>query len=84
MTKDLHAIRGIDEETYRRFRERAVRERMKVGEALNFAMKHWIREEKGKLHPNPKNLIKLHGLVKTTKKVRWSENIDEFLYGRNL
>ena len=49
MRKELHAIRGIDEETYRRFKERAIAERLKVGEALTFAMKHWISEEKDKL-----------------------------------
>ena len=30
---------------------------------------------------DPKNLLKISGVIKTKKKVRWSEEIDETLYG---
>jgi hypothetical protein len=82
MRKDLRAIRGIEEETYLKFREKALAERMKVGEALTLAMREWLKKERGrKTKPNPKNLLKLAGIIKTRKKVRWSEEIDEILYG---
>ncbi len=82
MKRELRAIRGIDEETYRMFRQKALEERMKTGEALTLAMKRWVSErEERKAKPDPRNLLKISGIIKTKKKVRWSEEIDEFLYG---
>lgn len=81
MTKTV-AIRDLDEETFRKFRAVAIEERMKTGEALTIAMKRWIREKEGeKPKPDVRNLLKISGIIKTKKKVRWSEEIDEFLYG---
>jgi len=80
--KKMHAIRGIDEETYMKFREKVLAERMKVGEALNIAMNDWMKGKRMvKKGPDAKNLLKLEGIIKSKKKVRWSEEIDEILYG---
>lgn len=76
------AIRNMDEETFRKFRAIAIEERMKTGEALSIAMKKWIKEkEAGKTKTNPENLLKIISIIKTKNKVKWSEEIDEFLYG---
>ncbi len=32
---------------------------MKVGEALNLAMKEWLKKENGEKEINPKNLLKI-------------------------
>ena len=75
------AIRDLDEETFRKFRAVAIEERMKVGDAMTIAMKKWIEEEKMKNKPNIKNLLKIKPIRMGKKKVRWSEEIDEVLYG---
>jgi len=65
------AIRNLDEETFRKFRAIAIEERMKTGEALTMAMRKWIKEkETGKNKPNPRNLLKIRGIIrtKTTRK----------------
>lgn len=80
MKKEIKAIRGINEETYRKFREKVVAKRMKVGEALTQAMKEWVRnKEERKI--DPRNLLKIKPIKVGKKKVRWSEEVDEFLYG---
>ncbi|MEM7825191.1 MAG: hypothetical protein QXO27_04430 [Candidatus Aenigmatarchaeota archaeon] len=83
MRKELIAVRGIDEDILRKFRARTIEERMKMGEALNLAMKRWVEERKkeDETKPDPRNLLKISGIIKTKKKVKWSEKIDEFLYG---
>lgn len=81
MTK-IVAVRDLDEETFRKFRAIAIEEKMKTGEALTMAMKRWIREKEAeKPKPDARNLLKISGIIKTKKKVRWSEEVDEFLYG---
>lgn len=40
-----------------------------------------MKQLKKKVKPDPRNLAKLSGIIKTKKKVKWSEEIDEFLYG---
>ena len=81
MRKDI-AIRGVDEDILRRFRAKSIEERMKMGDALNLAMKHWVHEEKTKkMKPDPRNLLKIKPIRVGGKKVRWSEEIDEILYG---
>lgn len=81
MTKTV-AIRDLDEDTFRKFRAIAIEERMKTGEALAIAMKRWIKEKEGeKTKPDARNLLKISGIIKTKKKVKWSEEVDKFLYG---
>lgn len=82
MKRELHAIRGIDEETYMKFREKVFAERMKMGKAMTEAMTTWMtKKDTREAKPNPRNFLKLEGFIKTKKKVRWSEEIDEVLYG---
>ncbi len=81
MTKTV-AVRDLDEDTFREFRAVAIKERMKTGEALTMAMKEWIKEKEGKeTGPDARNLLKIKPVRIGKKKVRWSEEIDEILYG---
>lgn len=82
MKKDILTVRNIDEEIWRKFKAKTAEERLKTGDALNEAMRIWIKETREKkLKPDPKNILKLEGIIKGKKKVRWSEEIDEILYG---
>ncbi|MCS7364962.1 MAG: hypothetical protein NDF54_05950 [archaeon GB-1867-035] len=38
----------------------------------------WLKEKK---QVNPEDLLQIIGIIKTRKKVRWSEEIDEIIYG---
>lgn len=81
MKKDIVAIRGVDEDILRKFRARAIEERMKMGEALNLAMKYWLKERnvtKEKLLKT-KSIVKPFDWGKGTEKT--SKEIDEILYG---
>ena len=78
----ITAIRDLDEDTFRKLRAAAIEENMRVGDAMNIAMKKWLDEKaKRKTAPDPRNLIKITGIIKPGKKVRWSEEVDEILYG---
>ena len=78
----ITAIRDLDEETFRKLRSVAVEENMKVGDAMNIAMKKWLAEkEDRKTKPDAKFLLEICGIIKPGKKVRWSEEVDEILYG---
>ncbi len=85
MTKTFIAVRDVDEETFRKFRAMSVEERMKLGEALNLAMRKALEEEKlmkeKKNKPDPRNLLRIKPIKIGNKRVRWSEEIDEILYG---
>ncbi len=81
MPKTFIAVRDVDEETFRKFRSLSVGEKIKLGDALTGAMKVWIKEKRAKAKPNPRELVKITGIIKTEQKVRWSEEVDEFLYG---
>ncbi len=80
MKKGMIAIRGIDEKVYRKFKAKTAEEKMKMGSAVTEAMRRWLKE-KTIAEPDPRNLLKISGIIKTKKKVRWSEEIDEILYG---
>lgn len=80
MRKNLLTVRNIDESILGKFKVKAAQEKLKMGEALTEAMRKWVIEEE-KVQRDPKNLLDLHGIFKTKKKVRWSEEIDEILYG---
>ena len=79
MTKTLIAVRDVDKETFLRFRARAVEQRMKLGDAFTKAMQFTIMSEK-EAGPDISNFLKLKPL-KVGKKVKWSEEVDEILYG---
>jgi hypothetical protein len=81
MGKRFIGVREVDEETFRKFRALAIAKRVKVGEALTRAMREFLEEEKlNKNKPDPSALLKIKP-IKIGKKVKWSEEIDEFLYG---
>lgn len=82
MKKELHAIRGINEETYMKFREKALAERMKVGEALTLAMREWLKKEREKRKIDPKNLLKIKPFDWGKGTEKTSKEIDEILYGK--
>lgn len=84
MKKQILTVRDVDEQTWRRFRARTEEEGLKTGDALNQAMKIWIDErEKASREkkPNPKLLLKIKPVKVGRGKVRWSEEIDETIYG---
>ncbi len=81
MTKTLIAVRGVDRKTFRKFKALTVEGKMRLGEALTLAMKTLIEKESQITRPDPKNLLKISSIIKTKNKVKWSEEIDEFLYG---
>jgi hypothetical protein len=83
MKRAVIAVRGVEEGIYRKFRAKTAEESMKVGDALTEAMGRWVKEkEENKIKPDPRNFLKMEGVIKTKKKVRWSEEVDEILYGR--
>lgn len=79
-SSDILVVRKTNKEIYKRFRQKALEENMNVGEALNQAMVYWLAKEESE-KPDVKKLLKLNGLIKTDKTVKWSEEIDEILYG---
>ena len=79
--KTTIAVRDVDEETFRKFRAMTDEEKMKLGDAVTMAMKNLLEEEREKKRPDPKNLLKIKPIKVGKKKVRWSEEIDEVLYG---
>ena len=85
MKKEILTVRDIDEEIWRKFRARTAEEGLKTGDALSQAMKIWVKERKESEEskkPNPKLLLKVKAVrVGKGEKVRWSEEIDETLYG---
>ncbi|OGI15434.1 hypothetical protein A3K63_01790 [Candidatus Micrarchaeota archaeon RBG_16_49_10] len=81
MKKDLHAIRGLDEEIYMKFKEKAITEGMTVGEALNLAMKDWVKGGSKKEELNPKNLLNAKPFDWGSGTERTSEEVDKILYG---
>ncbi len=85
MKKQILTVRDVDEEAWRRFRARTEEEGLKTGDALSQAIKIWVKEkeeESQERKPNPKLLLKIKPvIVGKAKVVRWSEEIDETLYG---
>ena len=80
MKKELITIRNVDEEVLRKFKAKAMEERMKMGQALTQAMKRWLRE-KGKTKVNPRMLLKIKPFDWGPGTEKTSEEIDEILYG---
>jgi hypothetical protein len=78
---DTIVVRKVNKTTYRRFRQKALERETNMGKAVTEAMEYWIGIEKGSENIDIRNLIKLNGLIKTSKKVKWSEQIDKTLYG---
>ena len=81
MGKTFISVRDVDEETFRKFRARAIENRLNLGEALTLAMKELIERKKREISPNPKNILKLKPVRFGKGNERLSEEIDEILYG---
>jgi len=78
MKKNLIAIRDVDEEVLRKFRAKAIEEKLKMGDALTLAMKTWM-EKKDKKMTRIKFKLKPFDWGKGTEKT--SREIDKLLYG---
>ncbi len=53
---------------------------MKLRDALSLAMKTFIDEHKNRVVKNSRGLLDLKGIIKTKKRVVFSEEIDNGLY----
>lgn len=83
MSMKMIAVRDVDEDIFRKFRALSIEEKMKLGDALTLAMRHWIQEEHEKeVKPDKKNLLKIRLIKIGKKRVKWSEEVDEYLYGQ--
>ena len=80
---DVLVVRKINKSLYKKFRERAMEEHRNVGDALNQAMAEWLKAQDEKKKLLIEGILNLNGLVKTDGKVRWSEEVDETLYGES-
>jgi len=74
-------VRKVRKDVYKKFKQKALEEDENVGEALTEAMQYWMKAKRKKEKINVANLLKLNGIVKAGKRVRWSEQVDEILYG---
>ncbi len=83
MAKDMRTVRDVDEAIWRKFRAKTEEEGLKTGQALNEALRVWVEgREKEAKKPDPHHFLKIEGIVRTKRRVRWSEEIDETLYGK--
>lgn len=81
MVKEVLTVRDVDENTWRRFRTKTQEEGMKTGQALNEALNFWIKEkEKKRTRPIPQRFLKMNGIIKPGRQVRWSIEVDKILY----
>ncbi|MDV3243542.1 MAG: hypothetical protein LYZ66_00035 [Nitrososphaerales archaeon] len=82
MAKEVLTVRDVDEEVWRKFRAKTEEEGLKTGQALNEALDIWIKEkERKRERPDPRNFLKVEGIIRAEKRVKWSEEIDRVLYG---
>lgn len=81
MQDQILVIRKVNRGVYKRFRQKALEEESSVGDAVTEAMRCWLEEKKKGGKAGIKTLPRLNGIVKAGKRVRWSEQIDDVLYG---
>jgi hypothetical protein len=82
MKKQILTVRDVEEAAWRRFRAVTAEEGLKAGDALTQAMKIWIKEKESRVSkPDPKLLLRVKQVTIGKKKVKWSQEIDETLYG---
>ncbi len=74
-------VRKIDNNVYKRFKQKAIEENKTIGEALNQAMDYWITREEKQRGKSIGKLLSLNGFIHTNGMVKWSEELDESLYG---
>lgn len=78
MTNSFIAVRDVNAEIFRKFKARAIENRIKVGEALSKAMRESLNEKTTKKSAKILLEIKPFDFGKGTE--RTSEEIDEILY----
>ena len=79
---EVVVIRNANKKVYKRFKRLASEEDMSIGRAITEAMMEYIKKKAAQRQKiDIKNLQELEGFIKAGKKVRWSEQIDEILYG---
>ena len=79
---EVVVIRNANKKVYKRFKRLASEEDMSSGCAITEAMMDYIKNNAAlRLKIVIKYLQELEGFIKAGKKVRWSEQIDEILYG---
>lgn len=69
------SVRDVDEEVYKEFKAKSVKEGLKLGKALTLAMKEWLEEEK-----KGKSFLKLKPFDWGEGTEKASREIDEVLY----
>ena len=77
-------VRRVNKRVYREFKRKTVEENTSIGKAITDAMLYWLKMKNEVRKSNPKGLLKLNGIIKAGKHVRWSEEIDEVLYGGSV
>ena len=78
MKKTFIGVREVDKEIFHKFRTKALERKIKLGNAMNFAMKIWIEnQEKENKNRNTK-LLEPFSFGKGTEKL--SREIDKILY----
>lgn len=80
MTETFIGVRDVDEETFRKFKVAMLEQKMKLGNALTKAMEIYMKQHKTENKPLAKNLLNMKP-IKLGRKVNWSKEIDETLYG---
>lgn len=81
MELETIVVRKVNKSVYRKFKQKTVEEDTNMGEAMTEALLCWLDNRQKNRSPDPKLLLKLNGIVKTKRPVRWSEEIDKTLYG---
>ena len=81
MTETFIGVRDVDEETFRKFKAAMLEQKMKLGNALTKAMETYMKQQKIRNKPLAKNLLNMKP-ISLGKKVNWSKEIDETLYGK--
>lgn len=82
MAKEVLTVRDVDKTIWRKFRAKTEEEGLRTGEALNEALGIWIKEkERGRKRPDPRNFLKVEGIIRARRHAKWSEEVDKVLYG---
>lgn len=74
-------IRNVNPATYAELKKMAVEDKISVARAFNEAVAAYKEKQSKRRRPDPRNFRKVIGIIKTDGPVRWSEEVDELLYG---
>ena len=84
MVKDVLTVRDVSKAIWRKFRAASEQEGMNTGQALNEAIAMWIKEKEARRKRlDPHHFLKVRGIMKAKKPVRWSEEVDLSIYGES-